>query len=300
MLDIDVRSLLGPTARHRRSRSGRAACRVSPAFLGVACRTRRRVPARIGLRRRRPGTRAASRAGRRRGRGARAWARTARPTPSAIWRSGLPERQRLAHRAGRLRLRDRRRSASASARTVSPASSPASAARAARSFRRARTALVARRAPPGWSATSSIRRPTCSARPNWPSSRPRWRERYRRRRDRDRGRGAGTRVSGDRRRRARLGRAPRASPASDGRAAARSADAPLLSLCGKGVCFDTGGYDLKPSAGDAADEEGHGRRRDGSRPGALVMEADLPIRLAVRVGCVENSRLRAPPCARST
>ncbi len=26
-------------------------------------------------------------------------------------------------------------------------------------------------------------------------------------------------------------------------------DAPLLSLCGKGVCFDTGGYDLKPSAG---------------------------------------------------
>ena len=27
------------------------------------------------------------------------------------------------------------------------------------------------------------------------------------------------------------------------------ADAPLISLCGKGVCFDTGGYDLKPSAG---------------------------------------------------
>jgi len=26
------------------------------------------------------------------------------------------------------------------------------------------------------------------------------------------------------------------------------ADAPTLSLCGKGVCFDTGGYDLKPSA----------------------------------------------------
>ena len=26
------------------------------------------------------------------------------------------------------------------------------------------------------------------------------------------------------------------------------AEAPLVSLCGKGVCFDTGGYDLKPSS----------------------------------------------------
>ena len=30
---------------------------------------------------------------------------------------------------------------------------------------------------------------------------------------------------------------------------AASDDAPLVSLCGKGVCFDSGGYDLKPSAG---------------------------------------------------
>src|SRR6185312_5180111 len=27
------------------------------------------------------------------------------------------------------------------------------------------------------------------------------------------------------------------------------AGAPLVSLCGKGVCFDTGGYDIKPSSG---------------------------------------------------
>jgi leucyl aminopeptidase len=36
---------------------------------------------------------------------------------------------------------------------------------------------------------------------------------------------------------------------------------PLLSLCGKGVCFDTGGYDLKSS-------EGHGRGGDGAWSGA--------------------------------
>src|SRR5215469_395633 len=30
---------------------------------------------------------------------------------------------------------------------------------------------------------------------------------------------------------------------------AAHADASLVSLCGKGVCFDTGGYDLKPSSG---------------------------------------------------
>jgi leucyl aminopeptidase len=68
-----------------------------------------------------------------------------------------------------------------------------------------------------------------------------------------------------------------------------AAGAPLLALCGKGVCFDTGGYDLKPSAamlrmkkdmGGAATVLGLARR---------VMAADLPVRLAVRVGCVENS-----------
>jgi leucyl aminopeptidase len=68
-----------------------------------------------------------------------------------------------------------------------------------------------------------------------------------------------------------------------------AATAPLVALCGKGVCFDTGGYDLKPSAamlrmkkdmGGAATVLGLARR---------LMTADLPIRLAVRIGCVENS-----------
>ncbi len=68
-----------------------------------------------------------------------------------------------------------------------------------------------------------------------------------------------------------------------------AAGAPLVALCGKGVCFDTGGYDLKPSAamlrmkkdmGGAATVLGLARR---------IMVADLPVRLVLRLGCVENS-----------
>ena len=49
------------------------------------------------------------------------------------------------------------------------------------------------------------------------------------------------------------------------------AGAPRVTLVGKGVCFDTGGLDLKPSAAHAADEEGHGRR--GLRAGARAPAA---------------------------
>lgn len=64
---------------------------------------------------------------------------------------------------------------------------------------------------------------------------------------------------------------------------------PLLSLCGKGVCFDTGGYDLKPSAGMLRMKKDMGGAATVLGLARLVMHADLPIRLAVRVGCVENS-----------
>ena len=37
-------------------------------------------------------------------------------------------------------------------------------------------------------------------------------------------------------------------------------DAPKVTLVGKGVCFDTGGLDIKPASEHAPDEEGHGRR----------------------------------------
>jgi leucyl aminopeptidase len=67
------------------------------------------------------------------------------------------------------------------------------------------------------------------------------------------------------------------------------ADAPLLSLCGKGVCFDTGGYDLKPSAGMLRMKKDMGGAATVLGLARLIMEFDLPIRLAVRLGCVENA-----------
>jgi leucyl aminopeptidase len=67
------------------------------------------------------------------------------------------------------------------------------------------------------------------------------------------------------------------------------ADAPLVSLCGKGVCFDTGGYDLKPSAGMLKMKKDMGGAAVALGVARLVMETDLPVRLVTRIGCVENS-----------
>ena len=64
--------------------------------------------------------------------------------------------------------------------------------------------------------------------------------------------------------------------------------APLVSLCGKGVCFDSGGYDLKPSAGMLRMKKDMGGAGLMLGLARMVMEADLPVRLAVRIGCVEN------------
>ena len=60
-------------------------------------------------------------------------------------------------------------------------------------------------------------------------------------------------------------------------------------LCGKGVCFDTGGYDLKPSAGMLRMKKDMGGAATVLGIARTLMEADLPMRLAVRIGCVENS-----------
>jgi leucyl aminopeptidase len=67
------------------------------------------------------------------------------------------------------------------------------------------------------------------------------------------------------------------------------ANSPLLSLCGKGVCFDTGGYDLKPSAGMLRMKKDMGGAATVLGLARAIMQQDLPIRLAVRIGCVENS-----------
>ncbi len=65
--------------------------------------------------------------------------------------------------------------------------------------------------------------------------------------------------------------------------------APLISLCGKGVCFDSGGYDLKPSAGMLRMKKDMGGAAAVLGMARVLMEADLPIRLVARIGCVENS-----------
>jgi leucyl aminopeptidase len=64
---------------------------------------------------------------------------------------------------------------------------------------------------------------------------------------------------------------------------------PLIALCGKGVCFDTGGYDLKPSAAMLRMKKDMGGAAILLGLTRLFMERDLPIRLVLRVGCVENS-----------
>ena len=65
-------------------------------------------------------------------------------------------------------------------------------------------------------------------------------------------------------------------------------DAPLVSLCGKGVCFDSGGYDLKPSAAMLRMKKDMGGAALMLGVAALIMDRHLPVRLQVRIGCVEN------------
>lgn len=65
--------------------------------------------------------------------------------------------------------------------------------------------------------------------------------------------------------------------------------APLISLVGKGVCFDSGGYDLKPSSGMLRMKKDMGGAASVLALARLIMTQDLPVRLEVRLGCVENS-----------
>lgn len=73
------------------------------------------------------------------------------------------------------------------------------------------------------------------------------------------------------------------------RGSAAPADAPLLSLVGKGVCFDTGGYDIKPASGMLRMKKDMGGAALMLSLAHVLMAQDLPIRLELRLGCVENS-----------
>ncbi|MDD2876391.1 MAG: leucyl aminopeptidase family protein [Acidiphilium sp.] len=64
---------------------------------------------------------------------------------------------------------------------------------------------------------------------------------------------------------------------------------PLVSLCGKGVCFDTGGYDLKPSSAMLRMKKDMGGAAITLGVAQAIMTLGSPVRLDVRIGCVENS-----------
>jgi leucyl aminopeptidase len=68
-----------------------------------------------------------------------------------------------------------------------------------------------------------------------------------------------------------------------------SETSPLVSLCGKGVVFDTGGYDLKSHAGMLLMKKDMGGAASVLALARILMDADVPLRLVVRLGCVENA-----------
>ena len=77
------------------------------------------------------------------------------------------------------------------------------------------------------------------------------------------------------------------------------ADAPKVTLVGKGVCFDTGGLDLKPAAGMLRMKKDMGGAAHVIGLAQMIMAATLDVRLRVLIPAVENS-VAATPTARST
>ncbi|HKJ18471.1 MAG TPA: leucyl aminopeptidase family protein [Xanthomonadales bacterium] len=66
-------------------------------------------------------------------------------------------------------------------------------------------------------------------------------------------------------------------------------DAPIVVLVGKGVCFDTGGLNLKPTAGMALMKKDMGGAAHALGVAQLVMAHNLPVRLKLLIPAVENS-----------
>lgn len=64
---------------------------------------------------------------------------------------------------------------------------------------------------------------------------------------------------------------------------------PRLVLIGKGVCFDSGGLNLKPGEGMALMKKDMGGAANALALAQMVMEARLPVRLTVLIPAVENA-----------
>ena len=67
------------------------------------------------------------------------------------------------------------------------------------------------------------------------------------------------------------------------------AHAPRLTLIGKGVCFDSGGLDIKPASGMRLMKKDMGGAAHAIGLSALVMSTALPVRLRLLVPAVENA-----------
>ena len=67
------------------------------------------------------------------------------------------------------------------------------------------------------------------------------------------------------------------------------ANRPSIAIVGKGVVFDTGGLDIKPSAGMRLMKKDMGGAAHALALGRMIMAADLPVRLSVLVPVVENA-----------
>jgi leucyl aminopeptidase len=80
------------------------------------------------------------------------------------------------------------------------------------------------------------------------------------------------------------GRAPRLIEINWGKAGD-----PLMAIVGKGVTFDTGGLDIKPSSGMRLMKKDMGGAAHALALGRMIMARGLPVRLVVLVPAVENS-----------
>ena len=83
---------------------------------------------------------------------------------------------------------------------------------------------------------------------------------------------------------ATLERAPRLIDVSWG-----DPDAPSLTLVGKGVCFDSGGLDIKPASGMLLMKKDMGGAANVLGLAHMIMDAQLPVRLRILIPAVENA-----------
>lgn len=64
---------------------------------------------------------------------------------------------------------------------------------------------------------------------------------------------------------------------------------PKITLVGKGVCFDTGGLDIKPASGMLLMKKDMGGAANVLGLATMIMDAKLPVRLRVLIPAVENA-----------